>query len=169
MRKYLCAAMPLALALLLVSCSTDELNENVVATPEQSALPIHNYNYTSDEMQLADAINAHRQSIGQPPLDIINFVSVKSEEHNEYMIANNVVNHDNFNQRSQEIISVLGANKVSENIAYNYSTGNGAVAAWLKSPDHRDNIEGDFTNFGFSVRVNPETGKKYYTSIFIKK
>jgi hypothetical protein len=51
----------------------------------------------------------------------INHMSFKSEEHDNYMIANNVVNH-NFVARSENIIKTLGAKTVSENIAYNYNT-----------------------------------------------
>jgi uncharacterized protein YkwD len=50
----------------------------------------------------------------------INHMSFKSEEHDNYMIANNVVNHNDFVARSENII--LGAKTVSENIAYNYNT-----------------------------------------------
>jgi hypothetical protein len=52
----------------------------------------------------------------------INHMSFKSEEHDNYMIANNVVNHNDFVARSENIINTLGAKTVSENIAYNYNT-----------------------------------------------
>jgi uncharacterized protein YkwD len=84
------------------------------------------------------------------------------------MIANNVVNHNDFVARSENIMSVLGAKTVSENIAFNYSTAQSALNAWLASPGHKENIEGNFTHFGISIRENPATGKKYYTNIFAK-
>jgi uncharacterized protein YkwD len=166
MRKYFCAALPLALALTLLSCSADEPVENAAAATT-TTLAVQNYSYTSDEMLLANAINAHRESLGLNALEVINYVSLKSEEHTEYMIVNHVVNHDNFEERAQDIMKTVGANRVNENVAYNYSTAAAVLHAWLESPDHRANIEGNFTHFGFSIRVDPETGKKYYTSIFI--
>jgi uncharacterized protein YkwD len=54
--------------------------------------------------------------------------SVQSEEHDNYMISNNVVNHDGFVDRSENIIKTQGAKTVGENIAYNYSTPQAAVA-----------------------------------------
>jgi hypothetical protein len=42
------------------------------------------------------------------------------------------------------------------------------INAWLKSPGHKENIVGNFTHFGISIRENTETGKKYYTNIFAK-
>jgi len=155
----------LALAFSSVSCASDSEEIEPTTTP----VLIQNYDYSDNELELADLINQHRATLGLNPLQTINHISYKSEEHNEYMIANNVVNHDLFQERSQNIIEVLGAYKVNENVAYNYMTSNSALKAWLKSPGHKANIEGDFTHFGISIRVNPENGKKYYTNIFIKK
>ncbi|MFZ4679488.1 MAG: CAP domain-containing protein [Flavobacterium sp.] len=63
----------------------------------------------------------------------------------------------------------LGAKRVSENIAFNYQTAESAMSAWLNSPGHKANIEGDFTHFGISITADEATGKKYYTNMFIKK
>jgi uncharacterized protein YkwD len=84
------------------------------------------------------------------------------------MITNNVVNHDGFVNRSDNIIKNLGAKTVGENIAFNYSSPQGALNAWLNSPGHKENIVGNYTHFGISIRENPATGKKYYTNIFAK-
>jgi uncharacterized protein YkwD len=67
------------------------------------------------------------------------------------MISNNVVNHDGFVDRSENIIKhkVL---TVGENIAYNYSTPQ-AAGAWLNSPSHKENIVGNFTHFGINKKM----------------
>jgi uncharacterized protein YkwD len=75
-------------------------------------------------------INDYRLSVGCMK---INYISVQSEEHDNYMISNNVVNHDGFVDRSENIIKTQGAKTVGENIAYNYSTPQAAVSAWLNS------------------------------------
>ena len=164
--RLLRAILPMALVFTMISCSSDSTED--LALPTNATL-VKNYDYRADELELADLINEHRVSLGLRPLQTINHISYKSEEHNEYMIARNAVNHDLFAERSQNIIQVLGAYKVDENIAYNYTTPAGVLNAWLNSPGHKANIEGDFTHFGISIRENPETGKKYYTNIFIKK
>jgi len=146
-----------------MSCSSDT-TEDVIADKI-----IETYTYNDTETQLVVLINDYRVSQGLNPLEVINHISYKSEEHNEYMIENNVVNHDYFQARSNNIINVLGAEKVGENIAYNYVTPQSALSAWLNSPGHKANLEGDYTHFGISVTVNPETGRKYYTNIFMKK
>ena len=163
--KLLRAMLPLAFVFTLISCSPDSSEETAVPQAEL----IQNYDYQPNEVELADLINEYRASKGLSVLKIVNHISFKSEEHNEYMISKNVVNHDLFEERSQNIINVLGAVKVNENIAYNFSTPNSALKAWLKSSGHKANIEGNFTHFGVSITVNPETGNKYYTNIFIKK
>ena len=149
----------------LISCSSNETEETTAAKP---AL-IQTYEYNSSELELADLINQHRVSLGLNPLQLINHVSYKSEEHNAYMIAKKVVNHDLFAERSENIMEVLGAVKVNENVAYNFITSNSALNAWLNSAGHKANIEGNFTHFGISIRQDEVTGKKYYTNIFIKK
>ena len=85
------------------------------------------------------------------------------------MIDNKLVNHDYFQQRSDNLKNVLGAQRVGENIAYNYQNAESAMLAWLNSPAHKANLEGDYTHLGISVTIDAATGKKYYTNMFIKK
>lgn len=154
-----------ALVFTMNSCSSDE----DTASQSQDKNIVTTYDYTETELQMAQIINDYRVSQGLNALELINHVSFKSEEHNEYMITNQVVNHDQFQQRAANIMQVLGAVKVNENIAYNYQAPSGAMDAWLGSPGHKANIVGEFTHFGISISVDPDTGKKYYTNIFIKK
>lgn len=159
------AIVPVAFLFTLISCSSSDSQEETAPRPTL----VTNYEYNASELELADLINEHRVSLGLNPLQLINHVSYKSEEHNAYMIATRTVNHDYFAQRSENIMEVLGAVKVNENVAYNFVSSNSALNAWLNSPGHKANIEGNFTHFGISIRVDATTGKKYYTNIFIKK
>ena len=161
--KILQKLVLLSVVLFLSSCSPDE-----VPTSTDTNL-ISSYNHNDAEIELAKIINDYRLENGLNALETINHISYKSGEHNEYMIANKVVNHDLFDQRSRNLISVLGAVKVKENVAYNYSTPQAALHAWLQSAAHKSNIEGDFTHFGIAISTDIETGKKYFTNIFIKK
>ena len=145
------------------SCSSDESEVTDV-----SAKKVVSYSYNTLELQTMDLINKHRVSVGLKPLEKINHMSFKSEEHDNYMIANNVVNHNDFVARSENIINTLGAKTVSENIAYNYNTPESVLNAWLASPSHKANIEGDHTHFGIAIKENPANGRKYYTNIFAK-
>ncbi|RKS02501.1 CAP domain-containing protein [Flavobacterium sp. 102] len=161
--KMFRALLPLAIVFTMVSCSSDS-----EGTTEDKQV-VTTYNYNENELKLVTLINDYRESLGLNTLQVINHISYKSEEHNYYMIEKNVFNHDYFQQRSDNLIRVLGAERVGENIAYNYQTPESAFAAWLNSPAHKANIEGDYTHFGISVTTNPDTGRKYYTNMLIKK
>lgn len=155
-----------ALLVAMSSCSADSAEGSENATTSQTV--VANYNYNDSEIESMKLINNYRVSIGLNALQGINHVSFKCEEHNKYMIENNVVDHNDFTARSNNIMSVLGAKKVGENVAYNYKTSEAALRAWLDSPGHKANIEGDYTHFGLSVSIDPKSGKKYYTNIFVK-
>lgn len=162
--KLLKLFVPMALVFTLISCSKSASDEAAI-----DKTLVTKYDYSQDELELAQLINNYRASIGLNTLQIVNHISYKSGEHNTYMIDNNVVNHDFFDERAENIIEVLGATKVGENIAYNFVSPSSALNAWLNSPGHKANLEGDYTHFGISISVSPTTGKKYYTNMFMKK
>lgn len=162
--KLLRVLLLVAVIFTMNSCSSNSSEDtDSSATTKQTM----SYTYNATEIETMALINAYRVSIGLNELKEINHISYKSEEHDHYMIENNVVNHDDFASRSENIMEVLGAKSVSENIAYNYNSPKAALEAWLKSPSHKKNIEGNFSHFGLSIRVSAD-GKKYYTNIFAK-
>ena len=162
--KMFRALLPLAIVFTMASCSSDS-EENSV----EERQVVTSYNYNDTELKLVTLINNYRASIGLNRLEVINHISYKSQEHNIYMIDNNVVNHDYFQQRSNNLVQVLGAQRVGENIAYNYQSAEGALNAWMNSPGHKANIEGQYTHIGISVTIDETTGKKYFTNMFMKK
>jgi hypothetical protein len=60
-----------------------------------------NYTYGSSELETIKLINDYMVSVGLNVLEKINYISVKSEDHDNYMISNTVVNHDGFVDRSE--------------------------------------------------------------------
>lgn len=148
------------------SCSSD--STEATTADSTTAVIVENYTYTDAELETMKLINDYRVSIGLNPLEKINHISYKSEEHDFYMIDTKVVSHDGFVERADNIMKLLGAKTVGENIAFNYNSPQAAVTAWLNSPAHKENIEGNFTHFGISIRQDAATGKKYYTNIFAK-
>ncbi|MFC4740660.1 CAP domain-containing protein [Flavobacterium ponti] len=145
-----------------VSCSTPE------EASIESVEVVQFYEYNEAENETLDLINRYRDSVGLSTLEKINHISYKSYEHTEYMVETNIVGHDNFAERQANLHTALGALKVGENVAFNYSSPKSAVKAWIKSASHKANLDGDYTHFGISIREN-ESGQKFYTNIFIKK
>lgn len=148
----------------LSSCTPESINTVSDATIS-SEKKVFNYTYSTAELETMTLINNYRVSLGLNELKQINYISLQSEEHNKYMIANNDVNHDGFVTRSENIMKVLGAKLVGENVAYNFTTPQAVFNAWILSPQHKKNIEGNYTDFGISIREN-DKGQKYYTNIF---
>jgi len=147
------------LFLLFIFCGCNNSNEIVK--------PTQNYTPNKDEIELAELINKYRVYNLKTPLIHINHISYKSQEHNLYMIEKGVLSHDNFKDRANNLMNVLGAVKVSENIGYNYSTPNAVLNAWINSPEHKHNLDSDYTHFGIAISVDKK-GKKYYTNMFMK-
>lgn len=148
--------------LLAISCSSDSNSKSDETIP-----PTMDYIFNSEELETMTLINTYRESIGLNTLEQNKHVSFVAEEHNNYMIINNEVTHNGFNKRFDNIVKVVGAIKVGENIAYNYKSPQEALNAWLLSPGHKKIIEGDYTHFGISIRKS-NSNRTYYTNIFIK-
>ncbi len=158
----------LSLVVFTMNSCTSDSSESVSSEASNLTAKIVDYSYNDIELATMNLINEYRVSQGLNPLERINHISFKSEEHDDYMITNKVVNHNDFVARSENIIKVLGAKTVGENVAYNFNSPEAVVAAWLNSPAHKENIVGNYTHFGIAIKSDPTTGKKYYTNIFAK-
>lgn len=148
----------------LSSCTTDNIDDKADDI-ELSLVPIE---AKAIEVEILELINNHRLSLGLKPLGDMNIVKSVAYSHTDYMVDNDEVSHHNFFTRSDYLKSNAGAKKVSENVAFGYSSAESVVRAWIKSEAHKANLEGDFTNFDVSAEKNEE-GRWYYTNIFIKK
>jgi uncharacterized protein YkwD len=149
--------LTLILTLFILSCSKQE-----PITP-----PLHTYQYSLNELELLDRINQYRDSIGLNTLQNNQHISYICSEHNIYMIETGIINHNYFQSRAENLHETLGAERVGENIAYNYQTPHSTLNAWINSPGHKANIEGDYTDFGVSITQN--MNRNYTTLILIKK
>jgi uncharacterized protein YkwD len=148
----------------LTSCSTDSVAEDTIDSIEVPVAP----QAKQIEVEIMELINAHRITQGLSPLNDHNTVKAVAFTHTDYMIEENNVSHDNFFQRKQSLQANANANVVSENVAYGFNSAESVVNAWLNSPSHRENIEGNFTDFDISAEKNNEE-KWYFTNIFIKR
>lgn len=150
---------------LLTSCSSDNENFETETSVRESE---KTYLHSASEMELLDLVNTYRSSKGLKVLEIIEHISYKGSQHNDYMIITNSVNHDGFEERKTNLKEVLGAYRVGENIAYGFASSQATMNAWVNSESHRTNLMGDYTHFGISIKEDAN-GKKYYTNMYIKK
>jgi len=163
--RHLCIALVCVLS--LNSCSKD-----TDLPQDQSNLKVEiledNVAYSNIELDILKAVNAHRTSMGLAALGRIDDITFQAEDHTNYMVANKLVNHEDFDKRFKALVKGVGASAVSENVGYGYRTAEAVVQAWLNSEGHRANIEGNFTHFGIAVD-HDDNGRNYFTNIFIKK
>ncbi len=148
----------LAGILFITSCSVEEKD------PSESLLA---ENVISLEVELADILNAHRESSGLDELQLNVVAYNVANEHNDYMIAQGKLSHDNFENRASKIHTDANAKEVGENVGKNFQSAEEALDWWLNSEDHRANIESDFTHMAISVKKDG-SGNLYYTNIFFK-
>jgi uncharacterized protein YkwD len=156
--------MAIVMVLGFTSCSTDSAVEDTINETELLTVP----QAKQIEIEIMELINNHRINKGLNSLEDHNTVKAVAFTHTDYMIEVANVSHDNFFQRKQSLQANANANIVSENVAYGFSSAEAVVNAWINSPSHRENIEGDYTDFDVSAEQNNE-GNWYFTNIFIKR
>lgn len=152
------------LAMFTFSCSSEDLQEENFEKSLKEHAPVTKV----IEVEILELINNYRIGMDLNALNNLDIIKSVAYSHTDYMVSINKVSHDNFFQRKTSLVKNASATKVTENVAYAYSSAQSVVKAWLNSPAHRANIEGDFTDFDISAEKNAE-GKWYFTNIFIKR
>jgi uncharacterized protein YkwD len=154
MRRLIACGL-IALNLLVVSCSKEDLSSNEI-----------DVSFTITE-QILDLANEHRISIGKEKLIRSIDADQVADIHTNYMIEQGFISHDNFYKRMEELKDLVNAKAVGENVAFGYASGESVMEGWLNSPGHKANIEGDFTHVGISA-IKDEDGRYYYTQLFYR-
>jgi uncharacterized protein YkwD len=114
-------------------------------------------------------INKYRRSKGLPALKMNNVILGVARKHSENMADQKVpFGHDGFNNRVKTLGENLHAiHSAAENVAAGQTSATEVVDGWIKSPHHKANIEGNFTETGIGVAANKK-GVLYYTQIFVR-
>ncbi|MCF4102825.1 CAP domain-containing protein [Gillisia sp. M10.2A] len=163
--KQLCIA--LLCVFTFASCSQDsEIPEDTVAL--QTAELGDNVPYSALESEILIEVNKYRASKGLSSLSTVDNITFEAEGHTDYMASNEIVNHDNFEKRYQNLVKEIGARAMSENVAFGYRNAKSVVEAWIASEGHRVNIEGNYTHFGIAVEKDKD-GRNYFTNIFVRR
>jgi uncharacterized protein YkwD len=111
-------------------------------------------------------VNAHRVSRGLPALVWDRRAAAVAQAHSRDMLERHYVSHTSPDGRSTwDRLAARGVtySRAGENIAWGQGTGSAVLAAWLRSPGHRRNIQlGSYTHHG--------VGKvgTYWTHVFFR-
>lgn len=119
--------------------------------------------------QVHQQVNEYRQSLNLAPLTLNAEISQQARKHSQNMAENKVeFSHSGFDRR---IKALKGINyrSAAENVAYNQGYGDPveqAVAGWIESESHRQNMTGNYNLTGIGVAKN-QRDEYYFTQIFI--
>jgi uncharacterized protein YkwD len=119
---------------------------------------------------IINGVNNYRKTRGLAPLRLLALAASEASRHSSNMASKKIsFGHGGFDQRALAIANELnGTSSTGENIAFGKMTSKQVIDAWLKSPDHKANIEGNFNYTGVGV-AKDSRGVVYYTQIFVKK
>lgn len=114
-------------------------------------------------------INQFRVRHGLPKLQMNPLLTQEAAQHSADMAQHRVAfGHDGFEQRIAHLKKqIQTAQSGAENVAYNYNTAKIVAEGWIKSPGHRRNILGHYTQTGIGI-VRDAQGRPYFTQLFLK-
>lgn len=150
----------------MTSCSSDSVSNDdelyeVVANTEKHV------QQTSIEKEVMQAVNEYRTSIGLNSLDFSAVAYKYAKEHNDYMIGEGIISHDNFDKRASDLSVEAKADYVSENLGMEFKNAADILEAWKNSPTHKKVMEGSFSYTAVGVSAD-ENGTLYFTQLFYK-
>ncbi|THU37354.1 CAP domain-containing protein [Niastella caeni] len=112
-------------------------------------------------------MNEYRRKKKLPPMTMNTVMSAEALKHSENMAARRTsFGHNGFQHRIKRITPALnGVSGAAENVAMGSTTAKEVVSRWLKSPVHKQNIEGRYNHTGIGVAADRK-GVLYFTQIF---
>ncbi len=158
----------------LVNARTSQSNTQL--QPQSTISPTYIAQSTTNslasiEQAVHAQINQYRASKGLAALTLNERISQQARTHSQNMASGAVTfGHDGFTERVQAIAKIIPYKGAAENVAYNKGYADPAkqaVQGWLKSPGHRQNIEGNYNQTGIGVAKNAK-GEYYFNQIFIR-
>lgn len=123
------------------------------------------------ERDVARLVNEHRAARHLDTLTLDTAVASIARAHSVAMAQGRVpLGHDGFAERAKRVEAFLAFKEIAENVALNDYTGTRtvrvAVDGWLRSPHHRENIEGAFDITGVGI-ARSRDGTFYFTQLFV--
>jgi uncharacterized protein YkwD len=123
------------------------------------------------ERDVARLVNEHRAARRLPALTPDSGLASIARSHSVAMAQGRVsLGHAGFTGRAERVEAFLAFSQIAENVALNdyppARTVRVALEGWLRSPHHRENIEGPFERTGVGI-ARSRDGTFYYTQLFV--
>ena len=121
------------------------------------------------EREIFRLVNDYRKTKKLAPLQTNAAIEYQARRHSMDMGTHRVpFGHQGLSFRIKYIQEkVPGATIVGENVAYGNLSAKAVVSGWIKSAEHRKNMEGSFKYTGIGVTRNMQN-QLYFTQIFAK-
>ena len=143
-------------------------NQPLLISFSQAATLTNTLETNALEKSVFDDINRYRVSHKLPKLILNAHITQQARIHSQNMANGKVpFSHQGVEQRVSAI--PIRYKSASENVAVNQGYNNPAsqaVAGWLESPGHLQNIRGNYDLTGIGVATNQQ-GEVYLTQIFL--
>jgi len=158
------AHFSIALSVFFLFGFNNPVNSQQAADKKQSA------SVTQIATDIFRLVNADRRALGLKPLEWNLTESSTAAAHSSNMASGKTAfGHDGFQQRIKSIAGRVGYISGSgENVAYGQMGAKEVVDTWLHSPEHKKNIEGDYSLTGIGV-AKGKKGMIYFTEIFTRQ
>jgi len=123
---------------------------------------------SDDEKAVVELTNTERKKADLPPLKPNPTLLAAARAHAANMAKQDKLAHELDDKTPEDRITATGYKyeRWGENIGWKYESPKAAVAEWMDSPVHKDNVlNKDFTEVGVAVAKN-EKGERYWVQVF---
>lgn len=170
--KNLCSYLILCIlsctVFFLSSCTSDDTEAFTNGVENKTQLFENKYTYTNIELGILNIVNDFRQSNNLTKLERSDIASSVALAHTNFMIDNDLINHENFAQRCHHLQNYANASKVAEVIGYGYYSEESLVNAWTRSEEHLEILEyKGYSHFGIAMEYD-KNEKMVVTLLFMK-
>jgi uncharacterized protein YkwD len=149
------------------STKTATNEKKVVVTP---STPVVEANLAPGlEREILGLVNDYRKTKKLGPLQTNAAIEYQARRHSMDMGTHRIpFGHQGLSFRIKYIQEkVPGATIVGENVAYGNLSAKAVVSGWIKSAEHRKNMEGNFKYTGIGVTRNMQN-QLYFTQIYAR-
>ena len=126
------------------------------------------FKMSEDEKAVVEFTNAERKKANLPPLKPNPKLFEAARAHSANMAKQDKLEHDLDGKTFVDRVKDTGykSGRGGENIGWNYQSPKDAVAGWMDSPPHKENIlNKDYTEIGIGIAKNAK-GEPYWTQVF---